>query len=169
MTTHEQFATTVTLPSDLEIRVTRAFAAPRTLVWQMWTQAEHLVKWWGPKGWTLPVCDVDLREGGSWLYCMKGPDGMESWGKAVYREIVEPERLMYTDYFVDANGEPLPDMPEATSTYVFSEQNGITTVVNTTRYATKELRDTVIEMGVEEGIKQTLDRLADALAQAQSV
>ena len=76
MTTHEKTKTQLTLPSDREIVVSRTFDAPRRLVWQAWTKAEHLTQWWGPKGWTLPVCEVDFRPGGTWFYCMQGPDGM---------------------------------------------------------------------------------------------
>jgi uncharacterized protein YndB with AHSA1/START domain len=81
MKVSEQRKTRVTLPSDREIVVSRTFNAPRELVWQMWTMSEHLVHWWGPTNWTLPVSEMDFRVGGTWFYCMQGPDGMKSCGK----------------------------------------------------------------------------------------
>src|SRR3982750_3642882 len=90
--------------ADREITFEREFAAPRALVFKAWTDPRALEHWFGPAGWTLPVCEVDLRPGGVWRYCMRGPKGEESWGRATYREIVEPERLVYTDSFSDAAG-----------------------------------------------------------------
>ena len=159
MTTNEQTKTQVTMPSDLEIGIIRTFDAPRNLVWRAYTQAEHLKQWWGPKGWTLPVCEVDLRPGGTWFYCMQGPDGTRACGKAHYSEIEEPARLVYKATFVDSDGNLLEGMPVAQITIEFIEQNGKTTVKSASRYATKEDRDRVIEMGMEAGIDQTLDRL----------
>ena len=94
---------TTVLPQ--EILVERVFPAPRELVFRVWTECEHLQHWWGPTGWTLPHCTVDLRPGGKWHYCMQGPDGTEAWGLTLYREIVRPERLVYTDAFSDAEGK----------------------------------------------------------------
>ncbi len=89
----------------------RVFDALRELVFKMFKEPEHLKHWWGPRGWELPVCSVDFRPGGVWHYCMKCVDrnqgqfyGMESWGKGIYKEISEPERISYTDYFSDAEG-----------------------------------------------------------------
>lgn len=164
---NEQMKTKIELPSDKEILMTRTFDAPRDLVWKMWTEAEHLKHWWGPTGWTLPFCEVDFREGGTWLYCMKGPmpDGseMESWGKATYNEIVAPERIVYTDAFVDSEGNEQEGMPIAEVSMEFIEQDGKTLVKSVTTYPTKEARDTVIEMGVEQGMDQTLNRLDEYL------
>jgi uncharacterized protein YndB with AHSA1/START domain len=159
MTLSEQSKTHFTMPSDREIVITRSFDAPRDLVWNMWTQAEHLKHWWGPKGWTLPVCEIDFRPGGTWFYCMEGPDGMQACGKATYSDIDEPNRFVMNDAFADSDGNVFDNMPQARVTVEFSEHNGITTVVDTAVYATKEDRDKVIEMGMEAGIDQTLDRL----------
>ena len=165
MTMIEKMKTQVTLPSDQEILITRTFDAPRELVWQMWTKAEHLQHWWGPEGWTLPVCEVDFRPGGTWLYCMQGPDGMQSCGKATYLEIEAPERIVYEDAFVDADGNVFEEMPVGHSLLKFVEEGGKTTVMNTVRYPTKTDRDKVIEMGMEAGIDQTFNRLEVYLAQ----
>lgn len=143
----------------------RLFDAPRSLVWNVWTTPEHLAQWWGPKGWTLPVCEVDLRPGGVWLYCMRGPDGTESWGKATYREIVEPERLVYEDSFVDADGNPLDGMPELMVTVLFEEVDGKTKVISRTDFASAAALEQVLSMGMEEGLAETWDRLEAYLAQ----
>jgi len=165
MAMNEQMKTQLALPSDQELLITRTFDAPRDLVWQMWAAAEHLKHWWGPDGWTLPVCEVDFRPGGTWFYCMQGPDGMRSCGKANYLEINPPERIVYEDYFVDGDGSPIEGMPVAHSILDFVEANGKTTVINKVRYPTKADRDKVIEMGMEVGIDQTLNRLAAYIAQ----
>ncbi|MDB5055026.1 MAG: activator of Hsp90 ATPase 1 family protein [Bacilli bacterium] len=96
----------------------RLFDAPRELVFKVFSEAEHLKHWWGPRGWTLTVCNVDFRPGGVWHYCMKCIDekqvdffGFESWGKAVYEEIVEPEKVILVDYFSDADGNEAEGMP----------------------------------------------------------
>jgi uncharacterized protein YndB with AHSA1/START domain len=160
--------TTMTLPSDTEIVFTRTFNAPRTLVWDVWTQCEHLKNWWGPAEWELPTCEMDLRVGGHWKYCMRGPmpDGktMESCGMATYQEIIAPEKLVYTDDFVDADFNPVEGMPQAQITVTFEEVDGKTVVTNTTRYNNKAERDSIIEMGVEAGTTQMLDGLDTYLA-----
>lgn len=167
MTMSKKRKTQITLPSDVEIVVTRTFDAPRKLVWKLWTQAEHLTQWWGPEGWTLPVCEIDLRPGGTWFYCMQGPDNMLACGKAHYLEITEPERLVYQDTFVDSEGHVLEGMPVAQITIEFIEQDGVTTIIDKAVYETKADRDRVIEMGMEAGIDQTLDRLETYLNQVK--
>ena len=164
MTMIEKTKTQVSLPSDQEILITRTFGAPRDLVWQMWTKAEHLQNWWGPTGWTLPICELDFRPGGNWFYCMQGPDGMQSCGKATYLEIDAPERIVYEDAFADSDGNPLEGMPLGHITLKFVEEGDKTTVINTVRYPTKADRDKVIEMGMEAGIDQTFNRLEAYLA-----
>lgn len=162
MTANEGTKTQFTRPSDRELVVTRVFDAPRDLVWKAWTEAEHLKHWWGPEGWTLPVSEMDFRPGGSWLYCMKGPesmDGMESWGKTMYDTIDVPNSFTGRDVFVDSDGNAIEGMPVASMTVEFIDQDGKTLVKSTTVYPTKEDLDKVIEMGMEEGFSQTLDRL----------
>jgi uncharacterized protein YndB with AHSA1/START domain len=91
-----------------EIVLERVFDAPRELVWRAFTQPEHLMRWWGPKDFTSPVARIDLRVGGKYLNCMRSPDGQDYWSTGVYREIVPPQRLVYTDSFADADGNPVP-------------------------------------------------------------
>ncbi|MCO5192320.1 MAG: SRPBCC domain-containing protein [Anaerolineae bacterium] len=154
---------TMAIHGDRELVMTRRFAAPRHLVWQAYTDCAHLSQWWGPTGWTVPHCELDLRPGGKWHYCMKGemPDGsvMESWGLAVYREIVPPERLVYVDAFSDSDGTISADLPQMLITVTFEEIDGQTLLTSITEFDSAEALQTVIDMGMEQGITQTWDRL----------
>jgi uncharacterized protein YndB with AHSA1/START domain len=148
----------------------RVFDAPRELVFKMYKEAEHLKRWWGPRGWEVPYCTVDFRPGGVWHYCMKCVDpnqgsfyGMESWGKAIYKDIAEPEKIVYTDFFSDADGNENPDMPSTTVTLEFIDLGGKTKLVSRGEYASAEGLKTVMEMGMLEGITQTWDRLEERL------
>jgi uncharacterized protein YndB with AHSA1/START domain len=84
------------------------FDAPRELVWKAWTDPERMQRWWGPKHFTAPVWKIDLRAGGVYLYCMRSPEGQDYWSTGVYREIVDPERIVCTDSFADEKGNPVP-------------------------------------------------------------
>lgn len=158
-------ATSPTTAADRELVIERVFNAPRELVFQAFSSPEHLVHWWGPKGWTLPVCEQDFRPGGTWLYCMRGPNGEDGWGKGIYHEIVPPEKIVYTDYFVDAEGNPLPGMPEMVNTLTFIEVDGKTRFISLTVFATAAEREATLAMGAIEGFNQTLDRLEAYLTQ----
>jgi uncharacterized protein YndB with AHSA1/START domain len=151
-----------------EIVVSRVFDAPRRLVFEAWTRPEHLLRWWAPKGCTTPVCKVDLRPGGIFHYCMRMPDGRDIWGVGVYREIVEPSLLVYTDSFADAQGNPVPpthygmsaDHPtETLVTVTFTEHGAKTTV--TVRHAIPE--SVPERSGAEQGWAEMLERLDEAL------
>ncbi|MBW5447709.1 SRPBCC domain-containing protein [Cohnella sp. CFH 77786] len=148
----------------------RVFDAPRELVFEAFTKPEHLKRWWGPRGWTLTVCEVDFRPGGVWHYCMKCEDekqgdfyGMESWGKGIYHEIEAPGMFTYTDYFSDAEGNENTAMPSTEVTNSFLEQDGKTKLVSRAEYASEEALKTVLSMGMEQGITETWDRLAEHL------
>ena len=91
-----------------EIVITRIFDAPRELVWKAWTDPKHLMRWWGPKDFTAPVCKIDLRVGGKYLYCMRSKEGQEFWSTGIYNEIVPLERIVCTDSFADAKGNVIP-------------------------------------------------------------
>jgi uncharacterized protein YndB with AHSA1/START domain len=93
-------------PSELVI--TRVFNAPRELVWKAWTEPEHLMRWWGPKNFTSPVCRIDLRVGGTYLSCMRSADGKDYWSTGVYHEIIPLERIICTDSFADESGNIVP-------------------------------------------------------------
>jgi uncharacterized protein YndB with AHSA1/START domain len=160
----------MTTENDRTYVMERVFDAPRELVFEAYSTAEHLKNWWGPKGWTLPFCEVDFRPGGTWLYCMKGPVGsedgemMESWGKAVYQEIIEPERIVYKDTFVDSDGSRVEGTPEMLITVEFVEEKGKTRLISKTLFESAEQLQQVLEMGMEQGFSETLDRLEAYLA-----
>jgi uncharacterized protein YndB with AHSA1/START domain len=160
----------VTKVEGQELILERVFDAPRELVFQAFSEAEHLKQWWGPRGWTLTVCDIDFRPGGVWHYCMKCMDenqgdfyGMESWGKAVYEDIVKSEKIVYVDYFSDAEGNESAEMPSTDVTLTFVEFEGKTKLVNRALYASPEALKTVLDMGMEQGIAETWDRLDEHL------
>ncbi|TMB96599.1 MAG: SRPBCC domain-containing protein [Chloroflexi bacterium] len=88
--------------------IERVFEAPRELVWKAWTEPERMMRWWGPEGFTCPVCEIDFRVGGKWLNCMRSPEGQEFWSTGVYREIVPRQRIVTTDSFADEKGNVVP-------------------------------------------------------------
>ena len=153
-----------TLPTDNELVYSRVFNAPRALVWKAWSQAEHLAQWWGPEGWTLPVCEIDFKPGGKWFYAMQGPEGEMGYAGATYQEIVEPERIVYVDYFADEKGNQVADLPETHVTITFTENAGKTTMSYLLRFAKTEDRDTIMQMGMEYGFKDSLERLVKHLS-----
>jgi uncharacterized protein YndB with AHSA1/START domain len=166
---------TSTVENDNVLVLEREFNAPRELVFRMFKEAEHLKHWWGPSGWELPVCTVDFQPGGVWHYCMKCVDknqgdffGMESWGKAVYGEIVEPEKIVYTDFFSDAEGNVNEELPSTEVTLLFVDlDGGRTKLINRGVYASAESLQTVLDMGMLQGISQTWDRLDARLESLQ--
>lgn len=159
-----QGAATITTDKDARtLTMERTFDAPRELVFRAWSSAEHLQQWFGPKGWTTPVCNVDFREGGRWHYCFRSPEGEESWGLAHYREIVTPERIVYVDTFADADGNRLEGTPEMVISIAFAEAGGKTTVTATTEFASVEDLEATVGMGMVEGMGETWDRLAEYL------
>lgn len=148
----------------------REFSAAQNLVFKMFTDGEQLKKWWGPRGWELPVSKMDFRVNGTWLYCMKCVDknqgkyfGMESWGKMVFHEIKPTEKLVYTDYFSDADGKENNDLPASTTTMNFLAEGNKTKIISRTKYANAEALKTVLDMGMLQGITETWDRLEEAL------
>jgi uncharacterized protein YndB with AHSA1/START domain len=155
---------TVTTPSDTEIVLTRAFDAQPYLVFDALTKPELLGRWFGARGWNLVSCEVDLRVGGAWRFVSRGPDGAQMAQGGMYREIVRPDRLVYTEMFDDQSypGETL-------ITQELSERDGRTTLVSTLRYATKEGRDTVLRYPMARGVAESYDRLDAVLAHTTPV
>ncbi len=153
-----------------ELFIERIFNAPREMVFQAFSDAEHLKQWWGPRGWTVPVCHVDFRPGGVWHYCMKCVDpnqgdfyGFESWGKGVYQDIVKNEKIVYVDYFSDAEGNVAEGMQAPLITLTFEEHDGKTKFVNHAAYESAEALQKVLDMGMEQGFTETMDRLEEHL------
>jgi uncharacterized protein YndB with AHSA1/START domain len=149
-------ALVVTLPSDCEVLLTRVFNAPRELVFEALTKPEHLKRWFGRIGWSLTVCEVDLRVGGKWRYVLQGPKGRSMGMQGVYREIAPPDRLVSTDAFDD-----YPE--ESVNTVTLTEENGKTTLRCRVLAKSKEVRDGVIASGMEHGANETYNRLAEHL------
>ena len=157
----------VTAPADRTFVMERIFGASRELVFEAFSKPEHLKHWWGPKGWTLPVCELDFRPGGTWLYCMRGPGGEESWGKATYQDIVPPEKISYLDSFVDSDGNVLESTPQMQITITFEALGHRTKVTNRAVFGSADELKSVLDMGMAEGANETWDRLEVFLENAQ--
>ena len=143
--------TSVPGSADREIVTTRVFDAPRALVFQAWTRPEHIAKWWGPRGFTNTIYEMDVRPGGRWRFVMHGPDGVDYQNEIVFVEVVEPERIVY-DHFSG---------PKFHMTVLFEEQHGKTRITMRMLFDTAALRDKVAkDFGAVKGAKQTLERLA---------
>jgi len=157
---------------EQELIITRIFDAPRELVWKAWTDPERVKRWWGPKNFTAPVSKIDLRVGGTYLNCMRSPEGKDYWSTGVYREIVEPSLLVCTDSFADEKGNVIPashygmegDWPlELRISITFEETGGKTTMT---------LRHEGIPAGqmselTEAGWNESFDKLAEELAKGR--
>ena len=150
----------------LDFVAMRVFDAPRGLVFRAFTDCRYLRQWWGPAGWSLPVCEMDFRPGGTWFYGMQGPAGELSHGVMTYTEIVEPERIVASDVFADRDGNPIAGMPQTVLIFTFSEQGGKTTLSSRSTFASAEDVETVLAMGMIEGLTQTWDRLEAFLAES---
>jgi len=150
-----------TKTAEREITITRVFDAPRALVFKAWTDASELAQWWGPKGFTNPVCELDVRAGGAIRIHMRSPDGSVYPMKGEFREIVPPERLVFTNIAVDVAGKPII---EGLTTVTFIERGGKTTMTLQTRgravvdYAVGYLQ------GMEMGWSGSIDKLEILLA-----
>jgi len=150
----------VTTPSDREIVLTRIFDAPRDLVFDAFSKPELLKRWFGPRGWSLVVCEVDFKVGGGFRFVLRGPDGKEMGMRGVYKEIVPPERSVQMESFDDYPGE-------SQVTAVLVEQGGKTTLTATVLYPSREVRDIVLKSGMEHGAAESYDKLAELLASAE--
>lgn len=146
-------------PGKPTMVLTRVFDAPRRLVFEAYSKPEHVSRWWGPRDQKLTVCEMDFRPGGAWRFVLRGPDGQEHPFRGVYREIVPPERLVYT-FVYDVPG--IRDH-EAVETLTFEERDGRTTLTNTVVHRTVEARDGHRRAGMEAGASETLERLAELL------
>ena len=141
----------ITTPGDRQIVVTRIFDAPRAVVFEAWTKAEHVTHWWDPSGMPLAVCEIDLRPNGAFRWVNRAPDGGEGHQfTGTYREIAPPERLVFGD----------PSSPEQVATLVFTEEGEKTKLTLTIECATKKDRDALLQMRVDAGTAQTLENLA---------
>jgi uncharacterized protein YndB with AHSA1/START domain len=145
----------VTTPTDREIVMTRVFNAPRKLVFDAWTKPELVKRWLlGPPGWTMPICEIDLRVGGKYRFEWRGQDGTVMGMGGVYREIVIPERIVNTQLFDEdwTGGETL-------GTLLFVERDGKTTLTNKVLYASREARDGALKTDMAKGVEMGYARL----------
>ena len=141
--------------SDRELVISRMLNAPRELVWKVWTEPEHIAKWWGPNGFTNTIMEMDVRPGGKWLHTMHGPDGTAYPNEAVFTEVVKPERLVYVH-----------SAPKFTATVTFEELYHKTKITMSMVFETAEIRNLVVkEHGALEGQKQTINRLEEHLSE----
>jgi uncharacterized protein YndB with AHSA1/START domain len=145
----------VSTPSDTAILMTRVFDAPRHLVFEAMTKPEHIRKWWGilDDGYSVPVCEMDLRPGGKWRFVGAGPKGQSPDFYGEVREVTPPERMVYTEIFA-----PFPDVVSVV-TSVLTEEAGKTRLTVHCEYPTKEVRDMVVTTGMERGAAISYDRL----------
>jgi uncharacterized protein YndB with AHSA1/START domain len=151
--------TRVEVVSDREVVITRAFSAPRDLVWQAMSRPEYVRRWYGLKVLELVVCEIDLRVGGQWRFVLRAPDGAEHAFSGVYREIVPPERVVYTESY-----EPLGPGHAIDVTSRLEEAGGRTTLTARLLYKSRADRDGHIQSGMEVGANESHDRLATLLA-----
>ncbi len=146
---------------DREIVLTRVFDAPRAMVWEAWTDPEQLVLWWGPRGFSTTLLEMDVRTGGGWRMVMHGPDGTDYPNQSVFTEVVPYERLCYR---LNGGKKGAP-VVQFESVVTFVEENGKTVVKLLMVFASAEERDkNVQEYGSIEGGKETLERLAEHLS-----
>ena len=150
----------ITTPSDLEIAMTRMFDAPRHLVFDAMTQPQHVRRWFGCDAFTLLVCEIDLRVGGTYRFVMRTPDGSESTLQGVYREIVRPERVVFVEQIL----MPGFTSPEYQVTSTFDEIGEGTKLTTTILHNSKENRDGHLNSGIEKGVAPAYDRLAEVVA-----
>jgi uncharacterized protein YndB with AHSA1/START domain len=151
-------AATVTLPSDEEILITREFDAPRHLVYRAWTTPELVMRWWAGKRGEMKLADIDLRVGGSWRYVMVATQGFEVAFHGEYREIVPNERIVTTEVF------EMPDTPEGDpvlNVVTFGEADGRTTLKLLAQAPSREVRDMIVESGMETGMQEQMDVLEE--------
>jgi len=157
---------TVTLPNDRDVVVVRSFNAPRKLVFDAWTKPALLQRWLlGPPGWTMPVCEMDVRPGGKFTWRWRSDKkGTEFGFTGEYREVVRPSRIVHVERY--APGDVGGEMGDALVTSEFVEKNGVTTQTMTIRYESKEVRDAAVKTGMTDGMEQSFQKLDELLAAA---
>ena len=142
-----------------ELVITRVFDAPRSLVFKAWTEPDRAARWWGPQGFTTLHCAMDVRTGGAFRVCTRAPDGTEYWKQGVYREVAEPERLVFTFAWEDAEGKP---GHETVVTVTFAEHGAKTRLtLHQAVFETVAARDSH-----QAGWTSTMERLAEYLTTA---
>ena len=157
---------TVTLPNDRDVVVVRNFNAPRALVFDAWTKPALVQRWMlGPPGWTMPVCEMDVRPGGKFNWRWRSEESGSEFGfSGEFREVERPSRIVHVERFDpgDVGGE----MGEAVVTSVLTEKGGVTTMTMTIRYESKAVRDAALKTGMTDGMEMSYQKLDELLAAA---
>ncbi|WP_191565664.1 SRPBCC family protein [Metabacillus idriensis] len=153
-----------------ELIMERTFNAPRELVFKAFSDSKHLASWWGPQGWKTKNKTFEFKPEGVWHYCMRCEDknqgdfyGMESWGKATYKEIVVPEKIVYVDAFSDKDGSTSDQMPEMIITMLFDDKGELTKLTIRSQFSSEEELKKIVEIGVVEGMSSQFDCLDEIL------
>lgn len=151
------------LRGDREIVISRVFDAPRKLVWSAWTDPKHISQWWGPRGFDAPPCEIDLRPGGNFVVNLNGPDGNIYPCRGTFREVIEPERIVYDGPPNEPAGCGAGIPPDATVTITFDEIDAGTELTIHTLLASEQHRQAARAEGFIEGWQQSLNRLAEEI------
>ena len=161
----------VSLPGDTQVRVTRDFKAPRTLVWQAHTDPKLVRRWMlGPPGWSMPVCDMDVRPGGKYRWRWRSDENGAEFGfHGDFREVVAPGTMTHAEYYDpgDVGGAMDVSQPAIIKTS-FAEKNGITTLEMIMTFASKEIRDAAVSTGMTDGMEMGYERLDKLFAEEQA-
>jgi uncharacterized protein YndB with AHSA1/START domain len=147
----------ITTPSDLEAVLTRVFDAPRDLVFEAHSSCDHMTNWWGPRRYEVSECEIDFRPGGTWRMVQRGAGGDEHEFRGEFREIVRPERIVWTFEWMGLPGHI------SVQTLTLEEHDGKTTMTSSVLFDTKEDRDGMLQSGMEEGSAESFDRLDEHL------
>jgi uncharacterized protein YndB with AHSA1/START domain len=158
MTVTSRGSATVTLPTDEQILITREFDAPKHLVYKAWTTPELIKRWWSGQRGEVTIVEIDLRVGGRWRYVMVAGGGFEVAFHGEYREIVPNERIVSTEVF-EMPGGPADDEGAPLNTVTFTEVDGRTVLTLLVQCGSKELRDMIINSGMEVGMQEQMDIL----------
>lgn len=162
--------------AERDFVITRILDAPRALAFEAWTDPKHMAQWWGPKAFTTPVCDMDVRKGGAYRIVMRSPEGGDYPMTGVFMEVMPPERLVLTmdcsehpDEWHDMvnpnwDRETRNSTGELVTTVTFEEQGGKTKLTIRTRFESAAIRVAMVNMGMSEGWSESLDRLEELLA-----
>src|SRR5437764_7829929 len=145
--------------TDTNLTFTQVLDAPRELIFKVFSESEHVKQWCGAEGWTMPVCTIDFRPGGTWHYCIRNAEGEEHWAKAEYHEIVPPERIVYTDNMVDAQGNPIEGLPSKRVTVTFDDVDGKTRLRVHVQLESAADHKKLVDMGFVQHFPETLNHL----------